>query len=205
MSIENVAKSKVIVFDLDGCLSDGQHRLHLLPAFENRGDTNAWIDFNLASAADLPIQDNIDLLNILSFTHRILILTGRGAVAKDVTLDWLDKHGVNYDNLIMRGADDHRPDVDYKESILKPMREHIICCFDDLEHVAKHIRGLGITCHLTTHYDKPLLHQQDHRNEGKPECKHHFSGPVFKDAKEQRYASVCSDCKEVVLGDRYSC
>lgn len=203
MSVENVAKSKVIIFDLDGCLSDGKHRLHLLPPYEKRGDTNAWVEFNLASGSDLPIQDNIDLLNILALTHRIVILTGRGAVAKDVTLEWLDKHGVNYDNIIMRGENDHRPDVEYKESILKPMKDHIVCCFDDLEHVAKHIRSLGITCHLTTHYEAPLLHQRDHRNEEKPECKHHFSGPVFKDAKEKRYASVCSDCKEVVLGDHY--
>lgn len=162
----NPAKSKAIVFDLDGCLSDGKHRLHLLPAFEDRGNTHAWVDFNMAADKDEPIQDNIDLLNILSLTHRIIILTGRGAVAKDITVEWLDKHGVKFDNLIMRGQDDHRRDVDFKESILSPMKEHIICCFDDLEHVAKHIRGLGITCHLTTHYEAPLLHQQDHRKEG---------------------------------------
>ncbi|CBX44487.1 putative kinase phosphatase [Erwinia phage phiEa1H] len=163
--MSNISANKAIVFDLDGTLSDGAHRLHLLPKLEDVGDNKAWDAFNLASKDDLPIQDNIDLCNILGLTHRIVILTGRSEVAKDETLAWLDKHGVNYDNLIMRGQDDNRKDIAFKEAILKPLADHILCAFDDLEHVAEHIRSLGITCHLVTKYPAPLPHQQDHRKE----------------------------------------
>lgn len=193
---ENIAGGKAVVWDLDGTLADGQHRLHLLPAFEDRGNTHAWTAFNMASDKDLPIQDNIDLCNILGMTHRIIILTGRSAVAKDVTTKWLDDHGVNYDHLIMRGEDDHRVDVDFKESILKPMSSHILCAFDDLEHVAEHIRSLGITCHLVTKYHTPKLHQQDHRSVS--DCSHWNQGPAIKNRERKTVSCVCKDCGEVI-------
>ena len=195
------APQKAIVFDLDGTLSDGKHRLHLLPT-AGLNINQSWDEFNLASKDDTPLQDNIDLCNILGLTHRIMILTGRSAIAKDITVAWLDKHGVDYDNLIMRGENDHRKDVDFKESVLLPLKEHILCAFDDLEHVAEHIRGLGITCHLVTKYDKPLAHQVDHRKD----CDHILlPGGTYKDMPSKRWACTCVKCGEKVLGGNLSC
>ena len=145
---------KVVVFDLDGTLACGKHRLHLLPAENIASITQSWDEFNLAAGGDTPLLDNIWLCNELFDGAIIIILTGRCDVAKDITIKWLADNNVHYDQLIMREAGDHRRDVEYKGEKLKEIGlDRITCCFDDLEHVAKHIRGLGVTCHLVTHYD----------------------------------------------------
>lgn len=148
-------RPEIVVFDLDGTLSCGKHRLHLLPNKEDAHVTQAWDTFNLAAGDDAPISDNIRLCNALSARYRIVILTGRCDVTKSLTTKWLYENGVFYDSLIMRKQDDHRVDIDFKEESLRGIQKlgNIICCFDDLEHIVKHIRGMGITAHLVTHYD----------------------------------------------------
>lgn len=37
----------IVIFDLDGTLADGTHRLHLLPK-DNYNETWAWKPFNMA-------------------------------------------------------------------------------------------------------------------------------------------------------------
>ncbi|AUG88496.1 3'-phosphatase, 5'-polynucleotide kinase [Vibrio phage Vp_R1] len=151
---------KAVIFDLDGTLSCGKHRLHLLPPKELAHINSSWDEFNLAAGADDPIEDNITILKALKDQdYKIIILTGRSATAKKVTEEWLDLHSVPYDDLIMRGSDDDRKDTVIKEEVLRGLMRffHIVACFDDLEHVAKHIRSLGLTCHLVTHYDNKCL------------------------------------------------
>lgn len=148
---------RVIIWDLDGTLACGKHRLHLLPT-SDYNITSSWDAFNLACEQDYPIQDNIDLLRSqFAAGFYIVILTGRSDVAHQLTREWLHKHKVPYNRLIMRGYDDNNTDVTFKEARLRAIgTQNILCAFDDLEHVAKHIRGMGITCHQVTHYDKDL-------------------------------------------------
>lgn len=143
----------IVIFDLDGTLADGRHRLHLLPT-KNYHLTESWTEFNLAAVDDAPIRDNIALCNALHRQFYIIILTGRSDVAEKVTRHWLQRHGVLYSELIMRNQTDNRKDVDIKEEYLHSIGlDRILCAFDDLPHVAYHMRGLGLTCHLVTHYE----------------------------------------------------
>lgn len=152
------------IFDLDGTLSDGRHRLHLLPSKADAHKTEAWDAFNLAAGGDSAFVDNIRLMNeLFQFGKRIIILTGRCDVAKAITEKWLWEHGCSYNQLIMRPAADHRRDTEFKEEKLREIGlERIVACFDDLEHVAKHIRSLGVTCHLVTHYDDKCVSTSQH-------------------------------------------
>jgi len=143
----------IIIWDLDGTLACGKHRLHLLPT-EDLHLTESWEEFNLASWADNPIQDNIRLMQELHKAGYItVILTGRSDIARDMTEDWLDKHGIQYDHMKMREATDNRKDTVIKEEYLRKLGlDRILCCFDDLPQVASHMRSLGLTCHLVTEY-----------------------------------------------------
>lgn len=159
---------KTVIFDLDGTLADGRHRLHLLPK-KDYHLTESWTEFNMAAVDDTPIMDNIEVCNLFAFGdyYNVVILTGRSDVAREVTEEWLDKHGVNYDSLVMRSQSDNRKDVAIKEEYLRSIGlDNILCCFDDLPHVAYHMRGLGLTCHLVTHYEELRADLHSH-GEGK--------------------------------------
>ncbi len=150
----------VIVFDLDGTLRDGAHRMHLVPK-ENLDRTESWNEFNLACGGDTPIEDNLALMRCLYRNYYIIVLTSCCDVAQSISRRWLQQHGGYHSELIMRPADDHRSDVDFKEAKLREIGlERIVCCFEDNFRVAKHIRSLGLTCHVVRHYDSPGDHEK---------------------------------------------
>lgn len=149
----------IVIFDLDGTLSCGKGRLNLLPDKNKAHLTGSWDEFNLAAGGDKPIVDNILMCNaLLKQGFEIVILTGRCDIAKSITVKWLLDNNVKYNQLIMRSSGDHRKDTEVKESVIKSIGvNNILCAFDDLEHIAKHMRSLGVTCHLVTHYENPRV------------------------------------------------
>lgn len=150
----------IVIWDLDGTLACGKHRLHLVPHPSVRDITKSWVEFNLACPNDAPILDNVMLMNSMSaMGYQNVIVTGRSAVAKEQTVEWLDKYNCQFDLLIMRDENDNRTDVEYKKEKFDMLNANgnVLCAFDDLEHVAKAIRSWGITCHLVTHYDTPCV------------------------------------------------
>lgn len=144
---------KFIVFDLGGTLSDHGQRLHLLPPAEKFRDPNAWTEYTKACEHDLPIRDNIDLVNVVragaGTGTMVMVLTSRNEIARACTERWLLDHGcVGYDFLVMRGQNDTRTDIEFKTAKLKELGLYNIrCCFDDSPHMVEHIRALGVTCH----------------------------------------------------------
>lgn len=155
-------RKNIVVFDLDGTLANGKHRNHLVPKPSAAHRTYAWDEHNDAAGDDLPIQDTIDLCNTLSESYEIVILTGRCNSAMGITIQWLGDYGVQYDRLIMRGRSDHRPDTIFKMEKLRRLGVgNILCCFDDLEHVADMMRGLGLTCYLVNKYNTPRVNNTD--------------------------------------------
>jgi hypothetical protein len=157
------ANKGVVIVDLDGTLSDGTHRLHLLPT-KDLHLTESWSEFNGAAIGDSPIQNTIDVVNALwKAGMLVIILTGRSDEVETDTMIWLDRHRVKYDYMIMRRASDNRKDTVIKEEVLRAIgMKHIVCAFDDSPNVIKHFRSLGITTYQVTEYDKPHSHLQSH-------------------------------------------
>lgn len=153
----------VVIVDLDGTLSDGTHRLHLLPT-KDLHLTESWTEFNRAAINDSPITNTIEVVNALYLAGMtVIILTGRSDEVEIDTAVWLDRNQVRYDWLIMRRHDDNRKDTIIKEEALRAIGlRHIVCAFDDSPNVIKHFRSLGITTYQVTEYDEPHAHLQSH-------------------------------------------
>lgn len=170
--VYHVSASKgIVIVDLDGTLSDGMHRLHLLPT-KDLHLTESWSEFNRAAINDTPIQNTIDIVNGLWVSgFGVIILTGRSDEVAQETYLWLDRHRVKFDYMIMRRASDNRKDTVIKEEALRAIGlDNIVCAFDDSPNVIKHFRSLGITTYQVTEYDKPHSHLQSH---GVDELKQH--------------------------------
>lgn len=165
----------VYIFDYDGTLSDGSHRLDKLPT-KDLHLTESWHEFNSLAEFDQPISDTITVMNGLHASGAfIIILTGRSDSVVEMSTQWLHDAGAKYDVMVMRGADDNRKDTIIKEEFLRYIGLHrITAAWDDSPKVIEHFRGLGITTYAVCDYgNQSHAHLQSHGvKEVGAECDH---------------------------------
>ena len=121
--------SEVIIFDLDGVISDAAHRQHFL-----KGTERDWDGFFSACTDDPPIISGVKLINVLNKYHKTIILTARPSSVQSKTVHWLKRHSVVSDVLIMRSDDDHRQSSEMKLTALNQIRDagyDPVLVFDD--------------------------------------------------------------------------
>ena len=115
MTKEPQTTKKIILCDLDGTLADCQHRIHHI-----MDKPKDWKAFFAACDDDAPINHLIELLR--TFDRDVVdiwITSGRSDECWALTVDWLSRHDVPYDRLIMRKSGDFTDD-----GILKPRDGH---------------------------------------------------------------------------------
>jgi len=136
---------KAIIVDLDGTLTDVEHRVHYVKL-----DQKNWKEFN-----DRMIHDPIQvwcyelILAMKARGYKIIFVTGRGEDYRPHTVEWLSKHQVPYDLLFMRKANDFREDNDVKEEIyIQNIKSHfqILFVVDDRKSVVERWRKLELIC-----------------------------------------------------------
>ena len=132
----------LVVCDLDGTLADIEHRLHWI----HREEPD-WTAFFLACVDDTPIEPTIVVLRTLHAEgYEVVLASGRGEVARQETIDWLARHGVPWDRLVLRRSGDLRHDDEVKAEMV---REHgldpaeTLVVFEDRASVVKMWRRLG--------------------------------------------------------------
>jgi hypothetical protein len=140
---------KTIIFDLDGTLADIEARRKL--ATKPDGKINWGIFFKPTNIAlDLPNTPVIEMAKVLKAQgHSIVIFSGRDAISRSETIEWLAKHGVPFDVLKMRPEGSFTPDDILKKDWLDqlfPDKSDILCVFDDRDKVVKMWRENGLTC-----------------------------------------------------------
>jgi phosphoglycolate phosphatase-like HAD superfamily hydrolase len=139
---EPVAGGTAVAFDLDGVLSDATHRQALL-----RGPHPDWESFFSASGEDPLVEEVATLLRLLSPSVVIVLLTARPARVREVTLDWLARHDIRWDLLVMRRDGDYRPAHQFKRESLRDLLAHgfdLRLCFEDDRRNVEMFRAEGV-------------------------------------------------------------
>lgn len=135
-----------VIADLDGTLCDVSEILHLV-----EGEDRDFHAFHAASAGCPSVAAVVEAVRAAKASGRgILIVTGREFTWRDVTLDWLAKHDIPYDELVMRIVGDYRPDDVIKAEMLDDLEKRgwaVAEAWEDRDDIAALWESRGITVH----------------------------------------------------------
>jgi phosphoglycolate phosphatase-like HAD superfamily hydrolase len=113
------------VFDIDGVVADVRHRLrHLDPP-------RSWHRFFAAAGDDGLLPEGARLVAEMAVRHEIVWLTGRPEWLREITVEWLARHGLPGTELHLRPDRDYRPARLYKREALGRMAPRGIAAFVD--------------------------------------------------------------------------
>lgn len=138
-----------IVIDLDGTLFQIKHRLHHVqrpdpdyPAF-HAACINDTIEPGVGALIEL-------LVNVPEQKRPLIVLmTARPDTYAKATMVCLEKYGIPYDRLLMRGVDEHGKDADLKLQMLHLLRDNainVLFAVEDRPSVVRMWRTNGVPC-----------------------------------------------------------
>jgi phosphoglycolate phosphatase-like HAD superfamily hydrolase len=139
-----VAPGPTVVFDMDGVLSDAGGRQHLLAP--PRRD---WRAFFEAVGEDALIAEVARLLEVLDSDLRVVLLTARPHRVQPQTLDWLARHELRWDLLVMRPSRDFGASSDFKRSVVRDLQERgfeLGLAFEDDRRNVEMFHAEGVPC-----------------------------------------------------------
>jgi len=135
---------KTVLIDIDHTLSDAAWRDQWL---------GQWDVYHSLADQDKPIQDMVDMVRALYATHFIPVgLTARPERWRKPTMEWLIRHDIHFEELLMRPDKDFRPTAEMKLDLVKNrypnMKEEIAFIMDDREDVLALFKAEGVHCLL---------------------------------------------------------
>jgi hypothetical protein len=158
-----------VVFDLDSTIANTFHRQWMVPLILAGGEeAPTWDDYSILCAEDTPIEGVVTLMRILSAEAGMLIfiVTGRSAAARDLTHEWLAKHKIPYDALLMRAAGDRTPNGVFKVAMIDQIRKggyDPVLALEDWpqagEYINEHTRVPVVL--VNANYPADALHQNE--------------------------------------------
>jgi hypothetical protein len=139
----------IIVVDLDNSLCNCDHRIH-------HALNKDWDAFHEALMDDVPNPDVYALIKMMDDLYSspgLFFLTGRNERYRPKTLEWLKKHNINPDKLIMRPDNDFTPDHEIKIRMLEEelggkekVLSLVLFVLDDRDRVVEAFREYGLKC-----------------------------------------------------------
>ncbi len=135
----------VVVFDIDGVLSDATARQHFL---EGEGKKD-WRGFFDACAEDALIEEVARLLDVIDPALGVVLLTGRPVRVQALTLGWLEVHELRWDLLVMRDFGDYSASPELKRRTVADMRGRgydLRLAFEDDRRNQEMFHAEGVPC-----------------------------------------------------------
>lgn len=136
----------IVIFDLDGCLSDDRHRLHLLPQ-EPDGD-ESFEAYHDECHLDEPIN-RVVLAQYEPSKYSITFFTARPETYLLRTRRWIqNKLGLQHFDLWMRRKGDTTPSPLLKSTWLRSITrnpDNVACAYDDRNDVLNAYRKAGVS------------------------------------------------------------
>jgi predicted kinase/uncharacterized HAD superfamily protein len=140
---------KCIIVDIDGTVADCSHRLHHI-----KGPTKRWDKFWIGMENDKPLHHIITIVRAMYNSYdggrtTVIVVTARDENVRAQTEAWLNTHGIQYDQLLMRGAADYRKDAIVKKEILDKIRAdgyEVLFALEDRDHNVEMFRANDVPC-----------------------------------------------------------
>jgi len=129
-------KEECIIVDIDGTLA------HI---------ADGRSPYDASRAMNDSLDDAVSVITAMFYNHgyKVIILTGRSAEHKQVTVDWLEAMGVDYDEIYTRAEGDTREDSIIKEELFRKHvqpRFNVKFVLDDRNRVVDMWRRIGLKC-----------------------------------------------------------
>ena len=129
-------REEAIIVDVDGTLA------HI---------TDGRSPYDASRAMNDKLDDAVGIITAMAYQndYKVIIVTGRSADHKQVTVDWLSENGIEYDEIYTRESNDNRKDSIVKREIYENFIEpkyNIKFVLDDRNQVVDMWRGLGLKC-----------------------------------------------------------
>jgi predicted kinase len=143
---DGVFTNDAVIFDIDGTLAVMGDR-------SPYDGAKVWMD--------TPNADVVEALRAHSMHTRVIIVSGRDEIYRDITAQWLKENSIHYDELYMRPTENRADGKKTEDSIIKyrlfnehirPEGYRIVGVYDDRHRVLRMWRKLGLT---TFHVNGP--------------------------------------------------
>ena len=136
---------EAVVFDMDGVLSNATGRQHYL----DPGRRKDWKGFFEAAGQDALIEEVARLVELLDHSLVVVLLTARPVRIRDLTLEWLERHGLRWDLLVMRPDGDFDTSPEFKRRTVHELREvdlDVRLAFEDDRRNLDMFHSEGVPC-----------------------------------------------------------
>ena len=136
---------KAVIVDIDGTLANCEHRRHFILKMPKD-----WKSFHVGCG-----QDTVNgwcrtiVLQFKRIGYKILLVSGRIAENRTVTMDWLYLNNIPHDRLLMRKPNDFRDDQIVKREIYEDEikgKYEVLFAVDDRKRIVEMWREVGLVC-----------------------------------------------------------
>lgn len=139
------------IFDLEGTISNHNHRIHLLPTaaekMANYGKgrpDDMYQKFHDHFHKDEVNSDVKLLMDCCIYTTKTIILTGMMERFRQDAQEWLLRNGISHNGLFMRPNDCYLSSPEYKYQWIRHCGEKIHLVYDDRKDVVDKLLSHGI-------------------------------------------------------------